>query len=217
MSKINGQITRLGVMGGTFDPIHYGHLQAAEGARKELDLDRVLFIPAGRPPHKKFGAVASPWQRYMMTGLAIESNDYFQLCDMELEGDQPSYTIDTVKALLGLYTGVQIFFITGADAILEIGTWKKAAELLSLCRFVAIARPGYSMDKIWSIAEAFVINPEERIVGLGIPTPDISSTEIRKRLQRGKTVKYMLPDQVIDFITEQGLYRGSLPVKPQLG
>jgi len=217
MSKINNQVYRLGVMGGTFDPVHFGHLLAAERAREEFCLDEVLFVPAGRPPHKHSKAGADPWMRYRMTELAISTNENFFLSDMEIERDGPSYTVDTVKTLLELYRGVQIFFITGADAFLEINTWKSTAELLTLCSFVAVSRPGYNMDRIWKIMKAFVEHPEWHVFSLGIPSPDISSTEIRKRVREGRTIKYMLPESVIDFIAEHGLYRSYPPEEPQPG
>ena len=207
MDSIFGQGRRLGVMGGTFDPIHYGHLIAAERAREELALDKVLFIPSGIPPHKRAGALALPKDRYLMTGLAIASNACFQLSDIEIVRDGVSYTVDTLKALLELYNDVQLFFITGADAILDIATWKSPGELLSMCNFVAVSRPGYNIDSIWRKAGKYIDRPEKSITGIGIPGLDISSTEIRERVREGKSVKYLLPDDVIDFIAEHGLYR----------
>ncbi|MCL2766371.1 MAG: nicotinate-nucleotide adenylyltransferase [Peptococcaceae bacterium] len=211
MNSVTIRAEKFGVMGGTFDPIHYGHLIAAERAREELALDKVLFIPSGKPPHKQAKTALSSLDRYRMAELAIASNVCFQISDIEIKRDGASYTIDTLKALLELYSGAQFYFITGADAILEIATWKDPVELLSLCNFVAVTRPGYNLDNIWRIAGDFIKFPEKKIIGLTIPGLDISSTEIRGRLREGRSVKYMLPDDVIDFITERGLYRFSGP------
>jgi nicotinate-nucleotide adenylyltransferase len=207
MDYIFGREYKLGVMGGTFDPIHYGHLIAAENARAELALDQVLFVPTGVPPHKKTMEYTEATIRFQMTALAIASNEFFRVSDLETKRDGPSYTIDTVKALRELYPGVQIYFITGADAILEIATWRNAELLLSMCSFVAVSRPGYAMDDIRGRIGSFFEHPEINIFGMEVPALDISSTEIRKRVREGKTIKYMLPDNVMDFITEQGLYQ----------
>ena len=205
---------RLGVMGGTFDPIHFGHLIAAERAGEELLLDQVLFIPAGTPPHKLTIAQAPPMDRYRMIELAIASNDHYRLSDMEITRGGTSFTVDTLKVLLDMYKGAQLYFITGADAILEIASWKAPGEIFKMCKFIAVSRPGYSLDGVWKVAGAFIEDPEKSVIGLGIPGLDISSTEIRERVRRGKSVKYLLPDNVIDFITERGLYRPNRPEEP---
>ena len=207
MDNVTVKESKIGVMGGSFDPIHYGHLIAAERAREELALDKVLFIPSNRQPQKQAKVQSSPLDRYRMTGLAIASNAGFELSDIEIRRGGASYTVDTLVALLDLYSGTQLFFITGADAILGINTWKNPAELLSLCKFVAVTRPGYNLDSIWRIAGDFVKYPEKSIIGLAIPGLELSSTEIRDRVRDGRSIKYMLPDDVIDFIAEQGLYR----------
>ena len=217
MENVFDQGRRLGVMGGTFDPIHYGHLIAAERAREEMALDEVLFIPSGTPPHKSNDGVAPSIDRYRMIGLAIASNDRYRLSDMEITRGGASYTVDTLRALLDMDKDVQLYFITGADAILEIATWKDPGEILKMCRFIAVSRPGYSLDGIWKVAGAFINDPERSITGLSIPGMDISSTEIRERVREGKSIKYLLPDDVIDFITERGLYRSNRPVGPYSG
>ena len=211
MDNVFAKGCRLGVMGGTFDPVHYGHLIAAERAREELALDRVLFVPSGTPPHKLTIAQAPPMDRYQMIRLAIDSNDCCQLSDLEIARGGISFTVDTLRALLDLYKDVQLYFITGADAILEIASWKDPGAILEMCKFIAVSRPGYDLDGVWQVAAAFVADPEKRVIGLGIPGLDISSTEIRERVRTGKSVKYLLPDAVIDFITERGLYRSIQP------
>jgi nicotinate-nucleotide adenylyltransferase len=120
MSKNTGQVCKLGIMGGTFDPIHYGHLVAAEGAKDELALDKVIFVPTGKPPHKPGHDIGDPRDRYAMTGLAIASNVFFEISSIEIDRPGPSYTIDTVQAITDLYPGAEIYFITGTDAVLDI-------------------------------------------------------------------------------------------------
>lgn len=207
MNKNIGQVGKLGLMGGTFNPIHYGHLIAAERAREELALDMVVFIPAGQPYHKpEHAALAGAQDRYFMTGLAVASNDYFDVSSMEMERPGPTYTIDTIQSWLLLCPEAELYFITGADAILDIATWKNVEKLLSLCYFVAVSRPGYCLDRLWEKTGAFTERPEQKILGLEIPAVDISSTDIRRRMREGKTIKYLLPEAVEDYIIRHNLY-----------
>lgn len=197
---------KLGIMGGTFDPIHYGHLIAAEIARDELSLGKIVFIPAARPPHKPERVAADPWLRYRMVDLAIASNPFFALSSIEIERPGLSYTVDTLRAMGERYSEAEIYFITGADAVLEITTWREPEKLLSMCYFVAVSRPGYHLDKLWQRAAALIPDPEQRILGLEIPETAISSTDIRRRVRKGKTIKYLLPEAVESFIAGHKLY-----------
>lgn len=198
------KIERLAIMGGTFDPIHYGHLVAAEAARMEFALDQVIFVPSGEPPHKH-GQVISPVQdRWNMTTLAVASNPYFKLSKVELERYGPSYTVDTIdwfRENFGPKT--EIFFITGADAILEILTWKKVDLLMDLCKFIAVTRPGFNLNKLAHVLPERYVN---KIEMLEVPGLDISSTGIRRRVKEGRTIKYLVPEKVENYILENKLY-----------
>ena len=201
------KLTRIGVMGGTFDPIHYGHLVAAEEARAEFGLDKVIFIPAGRPPHKQLHSITDPEHRYLMTALAVSSNPGFEVSRIEVEKDELTYTFDTVKDLLSIYgENTTIYFITGADAVLELLTWYKIDELLTLCKFIAVTRPGFDRrdleQKIGEISSKY----GGEIICIEVPLLDISSTDIRKRFRKGKSIKYLLPEAVEKYIVENGLY-----------
>lgn len=197
------RISRLGIMGGTFNPIHHGHLVAAEIIRDEFKLQEVLFVPSGKPPHKSNNEIASPEDRWMMTLLAIASNEYFSACAIEIERKGESYTRDTLLELKKIYgERTEMFFITGADAIAEISTWHRKEDLPKLARFIAASRPGYKLD--WSkIDPAF----RESTCLIEIPALAISSTEIRTRVLKGKTVKYLVPEVVEKYIYKNKLYR----------
>lgn len=197
---------RLGIMGGTFDPIHYGHLVTAEGARFEAGLDRVIFVPAGRPPHKPNYHITEPRHRYTMTALAVASNPFFGASPLEVDRPGPSYTIDTVRALSASHVAAEIFFITGADAVLEILTWKNVEELLARCRFIAATRPGYLLDELWGKLDKISTSLKKSIICMEVPALAISSTDIRERVSQGRPIKYLLPEAVEDYITKNSLY-----------
>jgi len=206
MSRNTSRVRKLGIMGGTFDPIHYGHLVTAEGARDELALDKVIFVPAGKPPHKPGHDIADSGDRYKMTGLAIASNVFFEISSIEIDRPGPSYTIDTIQTVTDLYPGAEIYFITGADAVLDIITWKNVGKLLSMCYFVAASRPGYHLDELWEKVGAFIQYPKKKIFNMEVPALAISSTDIRRRVREGKTIKYLLPEPVEDYIAKHKLY-----------
>ncbi|WP_190239231.1 nicotinate-nucleotide adenylyltransferase [Pelotomaculum schinkii] len=206
MSKEPKQISRLGIMGGTFDPIHYGHLVTAEGARYEYDLEKVIFIPAGQPPHKPNFKRTQAWRRYEMTRLAVATNPFFEESPIEIERPGPTYTIDTVQEISRLYPGAQIFFITGADAVAEILNWKKVERLLSICRFIAATRPGYKQGEIWKKIGALPQGLKNNIFYMEVPALAISSTDIRQRVRKGKPIKYLLPEPVETYITSNNIY-----------
>lgn len=207
MNKEHKTERRLGIMGGTFDPIHYGHLVTAEGARYSFGLDRVIFVPSGRPPHKPGHIVSDPLDRYKMTCLAVASNPFFCASAIEVERPGPSFTIDTVRAVMELYPGAKIYFITGADALLEIFKWKDFDILLTICNFVAATRPGYRLFELREKTASLPSGLKQNISYMEVPALAISSTEIRQRVCDGRPVKYLLPESVEDYIKKNKLYR----------
>lgn len=176
-------------MGGTFDPIHLGHLVCADEARHAFGLDEVVFVPSGDPWQKSDSGVSNPQDRLEMTRLATSANDAFKVSDLEIERDGPTYTVDTLRAL----SGPELFFITGADAVNQILTWKDPAEVMSLATFIAATRPGHET----SVPGA---------VELEIPALAISSTDIRTRVRQGRPFRYLVCDAVADYILEHRLY-----------
>ena len=198
---------RIGIMGGTFDPIHVGHLMTAEAVRDEFGLDKVLFIPAAVPPHMLDQQVTDARHRYLMTVLATTSNPHFDVSSIEMDRPGPSYTIDTIYELRRQYgENTDLFFITGADAIAEIPTWDRIEELLGLCQFIAATRPGF-LPNVDNIKEYFGELGSARIHRLETPELEISSTNIRDRLKRGFSIKYIVPPAVEDYIYKEGLYK----------
>ncbi|MHB1128121.1 MAG: nicotinate-nucleotide adenylyltransferase [Bacillota bacterium] len=204
MSK---KLTRLGIMGGTFDPIHYGHLVTAEAARERYDLELIIFVPAGNPPHKKGYVISSSEDRFMMTSMAIATNPYFEICDHEIKREGYSYAVDTVARFQEEYgAGVELFFITGADAIVEILTWKNVEELVYKCRFIAATRPGFDLVELQRNLDMLPLAGRHRIHPIEIPGLAISSTDIRLRVAEKRTIKYLLPEVVEKYIYDHNLY-----------
>ncbi|MCL2010669.1 MAG: nicotinate-nucleotide adenylyltransferase [Synergistaceae bacterium] len=190
-------------MGGTFDPIHYGHLLAAEECRRQLGLDRVVFVPSGIPPHKD-GSVASSEDRYAMTLLATAEVREFSVSRTEIDRPRPSHTVDTLEEFLrDCPAESEFFFITGLDALLGIDTWKEYARLPSLCTLVSTTRPGYSAPDVDSLPDGIRLG----LKLLEIPRLDISSTDIRSRVRDGKGIRFLVPHLVEKYIEHCGLYR----------
>ena len=188
-------------MGGTFDPIHLGHLRAAENAREALSLYEVAFVPAGVPPHRP-GPQSSALDRYAMVSLATAGNRAFVACDLELRRQGASYTVDTVAALLDARPGVSLVLIVGSDAFAEIATWKDPERLFGLCSVAVVTRPG---DGAPPAARApFGPGRVERVDSPGLA---VSATAIRQRVGEGLSVRYLVPDAVADYIDKRGLYR----------
>ena len=201
----------IGIMGGTFDPIHFGHIITAEEVKKEYDLDDVVFVPSGNPPHKKGKIVTAAEHRLAMVRLAIKDREGLSLSDMEIRRGGYSYALDTVNSFYDIYgEDSDIWFITGADAIVTISHWYKADELMKRCRFIAAARPGYALDEndrsIKTYRGRISLFPETAL--------SISSSDIRSLISRGAgkdSLKDMLPAEVIDYIWEHGLYLKGFP------
>jgi nicotinate-nucleotide adenylyltransferase len=214
---------RIGIFGGTFNPIHLGHLRAAEEIRERFDLERVVFIAAAVPPHKEVEGGISGEHRMEMVRLAISGNPHFSLSDIELKRPGKSYSISTIQVLRQKYgSDSEMFFILGMDAFLEIGTWKSFQELFSLCHFVVMTRPGF--DKPVSatmlppeIGDAFIYDEGESrfmhrdgysIYLQGVIFLDISSTKIREEVSKGRSIRYLLPPEVERYIRRHHFYRG---------
>lgn len=202
------RVRRLGLMGGTFDPIHLGHLVTAEAALTSFKLDKVLFIPSGQPPHKTEKIVSPREQRWLMTELAVVTNPFFEVSPVEVHRTGYSYSADTVsyfKSVVG--SKCELYFITGADAILEILTWKKLDELFAGCTMIAATRPGFQYDAMKDRLRHMLRDEYlEKIITIEVPAMAISSTDIRDRVANGRSIKYLVPEPVEQFIYKQRLY-----------
>lgn len=201
-------MTRLGVMGGTFDPIHHGHLVTAEEARAQFRLDSVVFVPNRHPPHKDPADVTIPEARYLMTFLATAPNSHFSVSRTEIDRPGASYTIDTIQALSVEHRGAELFYITGADAILQIlqGEWERSTELLGLCQFIAATRPGFALDLETLRRSNCTGRTLDNVHMMEIPAMAISSTDIRARVRTGRPIKYLVPEAVEAYIAKHSLY-----------
>lgn len=191
---------RLGILGGTFDPIHSGHLLLAEQLKEELNLEKVIFIPSANPPHKENSPVSSAKDRLKMVEIAIKDNPGFFISDLELKRRGKSYTIDTLTHLVKLYKRWELFFLLGSDAVGELPTWKEPEKIFQKVKVAIALRPGFDR-----------INPENRFVKKSLVVPisglNISSTQIRRKIQAGKSIRYLVPAGVERFIRSKNLYR----------
>jgi nicotinate-nucleotide adenylyltransferase len=191
---------RLGILGGTFDPIHSGHLILAEQLKEELKLQKVIFTPSANPPHKENHPVSPAKDRLQMVKLAIRDNPDFLISDLELERKGKSYTIDTLTRLLKLYKDSELFFLLGSDAIDELPTWKEPDKIFQKVKVVIALRPGFDR-----------INQKNRFVQKSLVVPinglNISSSQIRERIREGKSIRYLVPAGVEEFIQSKNLYR----------
>ncbi|WP_020615679.1 nicotinate-nucleotide adenylyltransferase [Paenibacillus daejeonensis] len=192
---------QVGLMGGTFDPIHYGHLLAAESAREACGLDEIWFIPAATPPLKDHAPHASSEERLEMVYRAIDFQPHFRAMDLELERGGTSYTIDTVKSLRELYPGREFSFIIGADRVNDLQQWHQIEELAELVSFVVVERPGVTMD-----TGSLPAGVREKLQRCEMPLIDISSTDIRARRGAGRSIRFLVPDKVYQFIKRNELY-----------
>ena len=196
---------RLGIMGGTFDPIHFGHLVTAEEALVQFNLDRVLFMPTGQPALKSKQRVTPAEDRYLMTVVATAANPDFDVSRMEVDRPGLTFTIDTLLALRDEYgPGTELFFITGADAVWEIVGWKDAEKIAGLATFIAATRPGYDLKAARKAHEAAAIG--FRIEYISVPALAISSTDLRERVAQRRAIRYLTPESVVAYIEKRGLY-----------
>ena len=191
-------------MGGTFDPVHHGHLVAASEVQSFFALDEVVFVPTALPWQKASREVTSAEHRYLMTVIATASNPRFTVSRVDIERGGPTYTVDTLHDVSAAYPDSDLYFITGADALAEIFTWRNAADLFDLAHFVGCTRPGYQMDE--SMLTGI---PPDRVTILEIPALTISSTDCRNRTAAGEPVWYLVPDGVVQYIAKHRLYEGT--------
>jgi len=202
--------TRIGLLGGSFNPIHLGHLVLAEAAREHLGLERVVFAPNRQPPHKPMAEMASAEDRLRMVELAIAGNPAFRACDIELRREGPSYSIDTVQEMIERSEGTwDIHFLIGADSLAELPTWYHVAKLARLCKFVVFRRPG---DALGDLGPLHGVLDDEQIEAIAarrfdMPLIGVSATDIRRRVREGRSIRYLVPDAVQRIIQERRLYQ----------
>lgn len=193
---------RVGIMGGTFDPIHHGHLVAASEVQSWFDLDEVIFVPTGEPWQKADREVSPAEHRYLMTVIATAANPRFEVSRVDIDRSGPTYTIDTLRELTALRPDADLYFITGADAMAALLTWQDHEELFKLAHFVGCTRPGHELTD--TSLEGL---PRDRITLVEIPALTISSTDCRNRVESGEPVWYLVPDGVVQYIGKHELYR----------
>lgn len=200
------KIYRLGIMGGTFDPIHIGHLACADQARETFGLDAVVFVPAGNPVFKKDKQVTPASERLAMCQLAVESNPAFDASAIEINRGGDTYTVDTLRQLRAHYPdNVELYFITGADAVFSIVKWRESSEIARLAKLIAVTRPGYAMseEKKHYLSE----QTDFSVTYTEVTALAISSSDLRKRVAEGKSIRYLTMQRVLDYVESHGLYR----------
>lgn len=197
-------VQRIGIMGGTFDPIHNGHLVAGSEVADLFELDRVIFVPTGQPWQKSDRVVSSTEDRYLMTIVATAPNPRFRVSRVDIDRGGPTYTVDTLKDIKAQFPDAQLYFITGADALAQIMTWRDWESMLDLAEFVGVTRPGYKLEESFLPPQA-----QERVHLVEVPALAISSTDCRRRAASGRSVWYLVPDGVVQYIAKSHLYEGS--------
>ena len=194
------------MLGGTFDPIHNGHMIVAEETRRQLNLSEVLFVPAGQPWLKEDTSVLAAEHRIQMVRLAIAEEPYFKLSTVEVDRDGPTYTVDTIAGLrTTINDGDELFFLLGWDNLVQLPQWKEISRLIGMCFLVAICRPGYQLPDLSSL-EAAVPGLSQKLTILDSPAMDISATDIRRRVARGLSISHLVPEPVDEYIKTRRLY-----------
>jgi nicotinate-nucleotide adenylyltransferase len=201
-------------MGGTFDPIHHGHLVAASEVADLFGLDEVVFVPTGQPWQKRERIVTAGEDRYLMTVIATAANPRFSVSRVDIDRGGATYTKDTLRDLAALRPDADLFFITGADALASILSWQNWEELFALARFVGVSRPGYELDGE-HIAAAMKELPEDALQLVEVPALAISSSDCRTRAESGRPIWYLVPDGVVQYVSKRGLYRSESQAQPQ--
>ncbi len=190
---------RVGILGGTFDPLHLGHLLIAQEVQGRLTLDQVFFIPAALPPHKKKVKISPAWHRLQMVKLAVKNNPKFKVLDLELKRKGASYTVDTLSELNRRYPGTQFFLILGEDNLEFIKSWKEPEEIFRLAKVIFVPRPGFKNNQSQSRLKTGKV--------LKLPEIDISSTDIRNKVKKGISIRYLVPEKVLRYIQKHNLYK----------
>jgi nicotinate (nicotinamide) nucleotide adenylyltransferase len=198
----------IGIIGGTFNPIHYGHLLMCEQIREEFGLEKVLFIPSKIPPHKMSQEIAATEHRLEMVRLAIQDNPYFELSDVEMKMPGPSYTVETLRVLMKEYGRNRLYFIIGADSLVQLTTWMRFDEILGMVDLIVARRPDTDNNLLEQEVRRMTSEYNARIHVSEAVALDFSSTRIRNRVRKGLSIKYMVPDCVEKYILEHGLYAG---------
>jgi len=198
---------RIGVMGGTFDPVHHGHLVAASEVQSRFGLDEVIFVPTGQPWQKSDRVVTRAEDRYLMTVIATASNPVFSVSRVDIDRSGQTYTVDTLRDLHAEYPDDELFFITGADALEQILTWRNAEELFTFAHFIGVTRPGYRLNNNHL--------PSGKVSLVEVTAMAISSTACRERVESGEPVWYLVPDGVVRYIDKRKLYAGKATETPE--
>ena len=193
---------KIGILGGTFNPVHIGHLILAEEAREKLRLDKIIFVPAYLPPHKDNSDIAEASLRLAMVRMAIKGNRYFSVSDIEIRRDGRSYTIDTLKRFKKIYPRDELFFIIGSDLLTYLEDWKDLGEIIKMVKFIVATRPGYPLEKIPSY-----------ISTIPIRAVDVSGFQIRRAIGEDKSFRYLVPEAVYKYILKKKLYLGTVPLE----
>ncbi len=202
-----GDLLKIGIAGGTFNPIHLGHLIIAEYMKCKFFLDKVIFIPSNNPPHKDRNAILDATHRYEMVRLATESNPDFEVSDIELQREGVTYTVDTLEELHSIYGNtVDFFFLSGADVVFDIRNWRSPEKVLKLCTLITTGRPTHNIADFESGVKELVNKYNARVLTADSPLIDISSTMIRDRIQKGLSIKYLVPELVEQYIINNKLY-----------
>ena len=196
----------IGILGGTFDPPHYGHLLIAEQIRIMYKLKKIVFVPNGKPPHKSEEYVSEPRHRFMMTVMATLDNRGFEVSYLEVASKKPSYTVDLLERIRN-ENKEDLFFIIGSDALYDIQAWKEPERLMQLCKMIAVERPGYPLSGLnRKLGELYERN-KDRLIAANVYTVNLSASDIRQRVQKNQPIRYMVPELVLDYIKKEDLYK----------